>query len=170
VKLSFHRSAILLWIVILVLLAALPLAIYEFVQTGEFYMFTPRFIEEMLSRLSGPGRFRFLFQPCAAILLGLRDGARDARAGAAPFLSALMLHRTQRTELFRDALASVRNLVLMAILLDVVSQVVLFRMVHPGAALLLGPVLIGLPYVISRALTNRIARWRRPALATTETR
>ena len=168
-KFSFRRSAILPWIVILVLLAALPFAIFEFSQTGEFYMFSPRFVEEMLARLSGPGRFRFLVQPSAAVILGLRDGARDARAGAAPFLSALMLHRTQRTELFRHALASVRNLVLMTILVDVVAQVVLFRMVHPGAALVLGPLVIGLPYAISRALTNRIARWRRPGLPTTET-
>jgi len=61
----------------------------------------------------------------------------------------------------RGALASVRNLVAVAILLDVASQFLIFRRVNPFAALLLGPVLIGLPYASSRALTNRIAG-RRP--------
>ena len=56
--------------------------------------------------------------------------------------------------------ASVRNLAAIAILLDVVSQFLIFREVHPGAALLLGPVLIAFPYALSRALTNRIARRR----------
>jgi len=30
--------------------------------------------------------------------------------------------------------------------------------VHPGAALVVGPILICLPYALSRALTNRLAR------------
>jgi hypothetical protein len=66
----------------------------------------------------------------------------------------------ERPDLLRSALASVRNLVLVAILLDAIAQFLIFRMVHPGAALVLGPVLIGLPYATSRALTNRISRWR----------
>lgn len=45
-----------------------------------------------------------------------------------------------------------------AILLDVITQFLIFRDIHPGAALLLVPVLISLPYAVSRALTNRIAR------------
>jgi hypothetical protein len=60
----------------------------------------------------------------------------------------------------RSALASVRDLVAVAILLDVAAQFLIFRMVHPGAALVLGPMLIALPFAMSRALTNRIARWR----------
>jgi len=60
----------------------------------------------------------------------------------------------------RSALASVRDLVAVAILLDVAAQLLIFRMVHPGAALLFGPVLIGFPYASSRALTNRIVRQR----------
>jgi hypothetical protein len=46
----------------------------------------------------------------------------------------------------RSALALVRDLVAVAILLDVIAQFLIFRMVHPSAALLLGPVLIATPY------------------------
>jgi hypothetical protein len=49
-------------------------------------------------------------------------------------------------------------LVAIAILLDVVSQFIVFHEVRPGAALLVGPILITLPYTLARALTNRIVR------------
>jgi hypothetical protein len=68
----------------------------------------------------------------------------------------------------RSALISVRNLIAIAILLDIASQLLTFRMVHPGAALILGPVLIGLPYASSRALTNRIGRLRPNRLHTAD--
>jgi hypothetical protein len=68
----------------------------------------------------------------------------------------------------RSALASVRDLVAVAILLDVAAQLLIFGMVHPGAALVLGPVLIALPYASSRALTNRLARWRSERVHITE--
>jgi hypothetical protein len=167
-KFSVTRSSALTAIVILVLLAALPFAVYEFVTTGEFYMFSKRFVPDVLARFSGPGRLRFIFQPIAATILGARDGVKDARAGAAPFLSALVFRGRNRPELLRGALASVRDLVAIAILLDVVAQFLIFRMVHPGVALILGPVLIAAPYAIARALTNRISRWRRRRITRTQ--
>ena len=158
-KISFSRCSILTWVVVAVLLAALPFAVWEFMKTGEFYLFSPRFLRHMVARLTGPGRLRFIFQPVAATLLGCRDGVKDARSGKRPFLSALLFFRTGQGELLRSALASVRNLVAIAILLDVLTQILMFRMVHPGAALILGPVLIATPYALARALANRIARW-----------
>jgi hypothetical protein len=119
----------------------------------------------MVARLSGPGRFRFILQPVVAIFLGSRDGVKDARAGAHPFFWGLIFHREQRPQLLRSALASVRNLVALAILLDIISQYLIFRKIHPGAALILGPVLISVPYSTARALANRIARRRGPGTA-----
>ena len=158
---SISRSAILNVVVIAILVAALPGAIWRLIQTGDPYLFTHRFFVEMFARLSGPGRMRFILQPTVAILLGARDGAKDARAGLPPFLWALASHGTRRRELLRSALASVRNLVSVAILFDVVSQFLIFHEIHPGAALLLGPVLIAVPYALSRALTNRIVGRRK---------
>ena len=158
---SISRSAILNVVVIAILVAALPGEIWRLIQTGDPYLFTHRFFVEMFARLSGPGRMRFILQPTVAILLGARDGAKDARAGLPPFLWALAFHGTHRRELLRSALASVRNLVAVAILFDVVSQFLIFREIHPGAALLLGPVLVALPYALSRALTNRIVGRRK---------
>jgi hypothetical protein len=157
---SFSRSSALSVVVIAVLLAALPNAIRRIIQTGDPYLFTHDFFADLLARLSGPGRMRFIMQPTVAIVLGARDGTKDARAGLPPFIRALVFHGGHRTGMLRDMFASLRNLVAIAILLDVVSQFLIFREVHPGAALLLGPVLIAFPYALSRALTNRIARRR----------
>jgi hypothetical protein len=169
VKIFISRSNLLPTIVIVVLLAAVPFAVAEFLRTGQIYMFSRRFLDDMVARLHGPGRLRFIFQPTVAILLGARDGMKDARAGNLPFLWDQVFHASDRPGLLRSALASVSNLVAVAILLDIVSQLLILRMVNPFAALILGPVLIGLPYASSRALTNRITRRPTRALPTAET-
>lgn len=150
------------------LVVATPFAVAEFFRTGELYVLSRRFADDMVARLHGPGRLRFILQPTCAIVLGARDGVKDARAGNPPFLWGLVFRSSDRPGLMRSALASVRDLVAVAILLDVAAQLLIFRMVHPGAAVLLGPVLIALPYATSRALTNRLARWRSKRVSITE--
>lgn len=159
-KISFSRSSVLTAIAIVILLSALPSAIRRVIQTGDPYLFTRRFFEDLWARLSGTGRLRFILQPTTAVVLGIRDGKRDSRKGSPPFLLGLALRPMHRRDLWRSALASVRELVAISIILDVVSQILIFRRVHPGAALLLGPVLIGTPYSVSRAVTNRIVSGR----------
>ena len=162
---SISRTSILYAVVIAVLLAALPGAIRKLIQTGDPYLLTERFFQDILARLSGPGRLRFIVQPTVAIVLGIRSGIKDTREGAAPFLWALAFHGKRRRELLRSAFASIRDLVAIAILLDVISQVLIFHEVRPGAALLVGPLLITLPYVLARALSNRILRSRGPIVS-----
>ena len=58
----------------------------------------------------------------------------------------------------RTGLETVANLLLMGILLDAVFQWVILGVSHPGAALVVGPVLIMGPYSLARALSNRLAR------------
>jgi len=157
---SISRSSVLTVVVIAVLLAALPSAIWRIIQTGNLYLFTQDFFADLLARLSGPGRMRFVLQPTVAIILGARSGVKDARAGLPFFIRAVVLDGAHRTRLLRNMFASIRDLVAIAILLDVVSQYLIFRDIHPGAALLLGPVLITIPYALSRAFTNRIVRRR----------
>jgi hypothetical protein len=159
-KISLSRSSILTALAIGAVLAALPSAIGRLIRTGGPYLLTQQFFEDMLARLSGAGRLRFVLQPVAALLVGMRDGIRDSRAGCPPFLLALVSQRARRTDLLRNAFASVRDLVAIAIILDVICQFLILREIHPGAALVLGPLLIAVPYSISRALANRIARRR----------
>jgi hypothetical protein len=163
---SVSRGWILGGLVIAVLIAVTPRAIVRIIETGDLYLFTNRFFQDILARLSGPGKLRFIIQPTVAIILGARDGAKDASADMPPFLWGLLFHRAHRRELFRSTLTSIRNLVAIAILLDLISQFLIFHEIRPGAALVVGPVLIAVPYSLSRALANRAWRWkdqRRPA-------
>lgn len=164
---SVSRSWVLGVIVLAVLLAVTPRAILRVVHTGDLYVFTNQFFQDIMARLTGPGRLRFIIQPTVAIILGARGGMKDARAGLPPFLWALVFHLEHRRELLRSTIASVRNLVALAILFDLISQFLIFKEIHPGAALIVGPVLIGTPYALSRALTNRI--WRRKTQRTPTT-
>jgi hypothetical protein len=153
-------GSILSGVVIAILLAALPGAIVKIIKTGDLYLFTDHFFQDLLARLSGPGRLRFILQPTVAIILGTRSGIKDASLGLPPFLWVLAFHGEHRAELLRSALKSTRNLVAIAILLDLISQFLIFHEIRPGAALVIGPVLIAVPYALSRAFSHRIWYWR----------
>jgi hypothetical protein len=148
---------------ILILAASLPSAIRDTIETGRVYLFSRQFLEELPGRLTGPGRLRFIFQPAFAIMLGCRGGLADARAGRPAYLFGLLFSGRHRRHYARSAWAATRDLVAMGIVLDAVSQLLIYQQVHPGAALVVGPLLIGSPYAVSRALTNRVARriWAR---------
>ena len=157
---STSRGWILGGVVTAMLVALAPRAILRTIETGDLYLFTSQFFQDILARLSGPGRLRFIIQPTVAIILGARGGMKDASAGLPPFLWALIFHREHRRELLRSTVTSIRNLVAIAILLDLISQYLIFHEIRPGAALVVGPVLIAVPYALSRALANRVWRWK----------
>ncbi|MBO9512498.1 MAG: hypothetical protein J7549_00155 [Variovorax sp.] len=142
----------------LVLLAALPSAVVDTFETGRIYLFSHQFLDDLPQRLTGPGRLRFILQPAVAIFLGIRGGRIDAQAGRPPFLYALLTGSGERNALLRSALAAVRDLVSMSIVFDVIAQLLIYGRVYPGAAVVLGPVLICLPYAMARALTLRAMR------------
>ena len=151
------RSNIVTAIAALILVTALPSAVRDTIETGRLYLFSWQFIEELPQRFTGPGWLRFILQPFIAILIGLRGGLADARAGRPAYLYGLLLGGENRRDLVRSGWAAVRDLVAMGIVLDAVAQLLIYRQVHPGAALVIGPVLIGMPYSVARALTNRVA-------------
>ncbi len=154
---KLQRKNIVPALAFLVIAAAIPFAIMDTIETGRLYLFSSQFLEELPQRFTGPGRMRFILQPVLAILLGLRGGLADARAGNPPYLFGLLFHAGSRRELMQSGVAAISTLLAMGIILDVLFQFILYRSVHPGAALVIGPILICLPYALSRALTNRLA-------------
>jgi hypothetical protein len=156
---SRRITMVLACLTLLVLALSLPGALRDAFDRGGLYLFSRAFLEDVPKRLTGPGRFRFVLQPFVAILLGVRSGVADARGGRPPYLLALLTDRQRRRELAREGLATVANLLLMGILLDAIFQWVILGVSHPGAALVVGPVLIAGPYAVARALSNRIAGW-----------
>lgn len=149
---------ILFGLIVLVFLASAPAALRYAHEHGGFYLFSEAFLRDIPKRLKGPGRFRFILQPAVAIFLGFRAGVADARAGRPPYILSLFFDHAQRLVMLREAFGHVATLVAVAILLDCVSQFLILRQIFPGPALVIGPVLIALPYSLSRALTNRWSR------------
>ena len=156
---KLRPDTIVTTLAILVIVAAIPFAIMDTIETGRLYLFSAQFLEELPRRFTGPGRFRFILQPMLAILLGVRGGLADAKAGAPPYLFGLLFDAGRRRELLRSGAAAICTLLAMGIILDVAFQMVIYHAVHPGAALTIGPILICAPYALSRALTTRLARW-----------
>jgi len=157
-----HREAktletILTALTILVVAVASVFAIVDTVEMGRAYLFSRQFLDELPRRIMGPGRLRILLQPTVAIVLGVRGGLADARAGRPTYLTGLFSAAGRRREMLRSGVAAIRNLLAMAIILELVFQLVLYRSVHPGAALVVGLALICVPYALSRSLTRWVA-------------
>jgi hypothetical protein len=151
-------STIVAVLAVLIIAAAIPSAVRDTFETGRVYLFSGQFLDELPQRLTGPGRLRFVLQPLVAIFLGVRSGIGDARAGKPAYLFGLVVGVVERKELLRSGFAAIRDLIAVGIVLDAVAQLLIYGQVHPGAALVIGPVLICFPYAIARALTNRVAR------------
>lgn len=162
-KLTLRHDTIVPVLALLVIAIALPFAIVDTIEMGRVHLFSKQFLEEIPHRFTGPGRFRFILQPIVAIVLGIRGGLADVKARNPPYLFGLLFGAGRRRELLRSGMTAIRNLVAMAIIMDILFQLILFQSVHPGAAVVIGPILICFPYTLSRALTRRLAWWRRAA-------
>ena len=155
---SRYTTILLAGLTLLALALSIPGSLRDAYDRGGIYLFSRAFFEDIPKRLAGPGRFRFILQPTMAIILGILSGLADARAGRPPNLYGVLFHRGLRGELMRSGFETVANLLLMGTLLDSVFQWVILGASYPGAALVVGPVLIVLPYTLARAFSNRLAR------------
>ena len=109
--------------------------------------------------LCGKGQFRLILQPLAALILGVRLGIADANADMPPFLHRLATHPYQRWTIFKESLVDAVFPLMVALVMDGLLQHITFGRIRPLSAMLVGALLVWLPFVCTRALTNRI--WRR---------
>ena len=149
---------ILLIVIVFLLAAALPSVIREWARTGNIYLFSEQFWNDVVSRFTGAGRFRFLIQPTVAILLGVIGGKRDATARRPPFFWSIVFREERWKEALKDGFDTINIMLIFGILADIIFQYILFGIVHIIPALLLGPMLITIPYILARGPSNRIFR------------
>jgi hypothetical protein len=117
-----------------------------------------RIVENLSDRVSGPMKFRLLLQPAMAAFFAIRSGLNDARTGKPPYFWSLLTDPAHRTDMLKDGWKSVGKVFLIALLLDVIYQVMVLKFVYPGEAIFVAFVLAILPYLILRGLVTRIAR------------
>lgn len=123
-----------------------------------------RFVENLIDRVSGPMKFRLLLQPIMASVFAIVSGLKDARAGKSPYFWSLLTDPAHRREMLKDGWKSVGKVFVLALILDVIYQVIALRFVYPGEAVVVAFVLAIVPYLILRGLVTRVARGQvRPA-------
>ena len=119
------------------------------------------FWEHLVADLtSGRGQLRLVLQPTVAIVLGARLGIADAREQAPPFLLRLATGSHERVALLKRSLSDVVMPLCVAVIIDGILQHYTLNRVRPLGAVVVGVLLVWLPYSIARALANRIYRRR----------
>jgi hypothetical protein len=116
--------------------------------------------EDFIGRSDGPMSFRLVLQPAVAIILAIRAGMSDARDGRPPFLWAVWSHQDRRQELIRQGWKDVRNVFIVALVLDSIYQVIVHSSIYALELLLTATLLAVVPYVIVRGPVTRLARRR----------
>ena len=119
------------------------------------------FIDGLLARIEGPMSFRLIIQPLVALFFAVRDGVKDAREGQSPYFWALFTEPAHRRDMLESGWKSIGKVFIIAIILDLVFQYIVFRDIRPIGALLTGLILAVIPYLLLRGPVNRVMRFKR---------
>jgi hypothetical protein len=123
-----------------------------------------RVTENLIGRISGPMKFRLILQPGMALFLAIREGLKDAREGKPPYFWAIFTDAGERRAMLKEGWKSIGKVFILAVVLDVVYQIIVHRSVYPGEAVLTAIILAILPYLLVRGPVNRIALRRHSAV------
>ena len=85
-------------------------------------------------------------------------GLRDAQAGKPPYFWAILTSPADRADLLREGWKAVGKVFVLAMVIDVVYQLIVFRWIYPLESLLVAFLLACVPYLLIRGPVNRIAR------------
>jgi hypothetical protein len=113
---------------------------------------------QLIARVSGPMKFRLVLQPCMAAFFAIRAGLADAKAGRPPWFWELVSNPPQRADMVKEAWKRIGKVFILAVVLDVVYQLIVLHFVYPGEALIVAFLLAIVPYVLLRGPAMRVAR------------
>jgi len=82
------------------------------------------------------------------------------RARDAAYCWTVVTHSDSRRVLLLEGWSDVGQLFLAAVVIDVIYQIIVFRWVYPGQALIVATVLALPLYFLIRGLTDRFVSWR----------
>jgi hypothetical protein len=114
--------------------------------------------QEILARPEGPMAFRFYLQPVMSMIYAIIGGLKDAREDKPPYFWTIFTEPSQRADLLRDGWKAVRNVFLLAIVMDLIYQIIVLKGLRPVEGLVVSVVLALLPYLIVRGPVNRLSR------------
>ena len=117
-----------------------------------------RLVHDLIARTTGPLHFRLVLQPLMASIFAIRAGLQDAKTGKPPYFWSLLWDPAHREDMLKDGWKSVGKVFVLAIVLDIVYQIIAEHFLYPGEAIIVAFVLAIVPYLILRGLVTRLAR------------
>jgi hypothetical protein len=114
--------------------------------------------QQLLGRASGPLHFRFLMMPTVVTVLVIRAGLKDASEGEPAFLWAFLTKPAARPRLLRSALEHIGRILIVALVLDTIYQLIVFKTFYPVQALIVAVACAVVPYVLFRGPVARVTR------------
>jgi len=119
-----------------------------------------RALTNLAAKVGGPMTFRIILQPLMASLFAIRDGLKDAREDRPPYLWTLITDPSQRVDLIRQGWKAVGRVFILAIVMDVIYQLIVVGWIYPLETLMVAILLAVIPYLLIRGPVNRLVRSR----------
>jgi hypothetical protein len=113
----------------------------------------------LFARAGGPLNFRLVVMPTVVTILAILADRLDAREGRPAPLGAFFTDPVERQRLLRMALKDIGRVFVVAIVLDTIYQLWVFRWVYPGEVLVVAVACAIVPYVLVRGPIIRSIRW-----------
>jgi hypothetical protein len=120
--------------------------------------FVARSWDQLVDRAGGWLSPRFLLQPTVSAILAVRAGLQDAASDRPPYLGTMFHDPVVRRRLVHAGVRDLRRLFLIALLLDVTYQLVVFHWIYPLQSVIVASSLAVVPYLLIRGPVNRLAR------------
>ena len=117
-----------------------------------------RALMNITDRVGGPMTFRIILQPLMATLLAVRAGMKDAQTDRPPYFWTILTDPSQRGDLLREGWKSVARVFFLAIIMDVIYQLIVLQWVYPLELILIAILLAVIPYLLVRGPVNRLVR------------
>ena len=115
-----------------------------------------RALLNVTDRVGGPMTFRIILQPLMASLLAFRAGWKDAQTARPPYFWTILTDPSQRADLLHEGWKSVARVFVLAIVMDVIYQLIVLQWVYPLELILVAILLAVVPYLLIRGPVNRI--------------
>ena len=113
-------------------------------------------------RVGGPMSFRLLLQPAMAALFAIRAGLLDGRRGQPPYFWSILHDPAHRRHLITEGWKDVARIFGLAIAMDVIYQIIVFRWVYPTETVIVAFLLACVPYLLIRGPVGRLAHRFQP--------
>jgi hypothetical protein len=136
---------------------------YVFGEIDRMEEYFTRLWDDLIGRIGGPMSFRLVLQPATALIFAIRDGLKDAREGRPAYFYSFFTDPENRRNRLREGFKAVSRVFTLAIVMDLIYQLIVLRWFYPLQSLIVAFVLAFLPYILLRGPVNRIARFlKRP--------